>query len=376
MTMKSHRVHASAALITALFVAAIIQLLLIHLATLNELGVSLFAQFWQTLLQTFAYGLPLGIAAVLATEFLRLRRPNIQIAIGTALTFIAAHFATRGEPLTSYVFMGGALTALGLLASGMAASATYWAMAGRRAGWRGDKIEKEYEHRRGGLSPVERAGENRALPPMPAHLGRCQRNGIRAICLAHDWLKWPQRIASVHSEREGQSALTTSGYAWATFKISDGRGAIEGIAPDELEKRTAYDIAREALTAVTGVPGVVSRIDDKAVAQLPMAAVNQKLADAKYREQQANQAIDEARRVAEAARTAEADAKWRAEEQAMAADAERKKSIEQQQSEQVLEQSAEQVEVQKQAAEALAKTFDVEPVNTVEARRGGSGSQC
>jgi outer membrane protein OmpA-like peptidoglycan-associated protein len=361
MNVTSHRIRVLAALPVALLVAALFQLVLIHIATLNIFGGSVFSLFWQTVLQTFGYGLPLGIAAVLATEFLRLRRPDIQIAIGTVLTFIAAHIATRNEPLTSYVFTGGALTPLGLLASGVAASATYWTIAGRRAGWRGDEIESEYERATAAfLRASEQTKIERCLP--------CLRIWAAASATAFGLFAWLMidvsglRYGLLSSfEREGQSALTTSGYAWATFKISDGRGTIEGNAPDELEKRTAYDTAREALNAVTGFPGVLSRIDDKAVAQIPMAAVNQKLADAKFREQQANQAIEEARRVAEAARAAEADAKRMAVENAIASDAERKQWVVQQQ-----ENASEQAEVQRYAAEALAKTFDVAPGNAVQ----------
>ena len=62
----------------------------------------------------------------------------------------------------------------------------------------------------------------------------------------------------VNSKREGQTALTASGYTWATFTVADSRGTIQGNAPDELQKRMAYDTAREALNAATGFPGVLS----------------------------------------------------------------------------------------------------------------------
>ncbi len=327
------------------------------MATLNILGGSVFAQFWQTLGQTFGYGLPLGIAAVLATEFLRLRRMNIQFAIGTGLTFLAAQLATRDEPMTSYVFTGGALTPLGLLATGVAASATYWAIAGRRAGWRGDDIESEHER---ATQAFRRASEQtkveRCLPCLLVWAGASAATFGLFAWLMIDVTGLRGGLLS-KSEREGQSALAASGYAWATFKISDSRGAIQGNAPDELEKRTAHDTAREALNAVTGFPGVLTRIDDQAVAEISMSAVNQKLAEAKLRELHASQAIEEARRVAAAARAAEADAARIATEKAAATVAERPQKPEQ--LEQQPETVSEPVEVRRRAAEALANTFDV-----------------
>ena len=309
--------RASVALLSALVVAALLQLLLIHVPTLYIYGGTVVELSVNALVQSFVYGLPLGVAAILATEFLRLRKLIAQIAIGIGVTFLAAHFATNSEPLTSHVFTGGALTFVGLMTSGIAASATYWAMAGQRAGWRGDAAESETER---ATQAFHKASERHAKIK---HCRPCLTMWAGSSAVAFASFAWLMiDVFGLYggilssTERQGQSALTTSGHLWATFKISDSLGAVEGNAPDELEKRLASDIAREALNAVTGFPGVLSRIDDKAVAQAPMVDLNQKLADAKRREQQAAQAIEEARRAAEAARVAELDAMRRVEEQA------------------------------------------------------------
>ncbi len=352
--MTSHRIRASGALIAALFAAAVCQLGLIHMATLNVLGGSVLAQFWQTLIQTFAYGLPLGIAAVLATEVLRLRRLNIQIAFGLAATLLAGHLATRSEPMTSYVFTGGALAALGLVATAVVSAAIYWGIAGRRAGWAGDVLESEHDR---ATQAFQRASENsKSVRCIPCLLvwGGASAAAFGVFAWLIIGVGGLRETLISRAQSEGQSALKASGYRWAAFSIADSRGAIQGNAPDELEKRTAYDTAREALHSVTGFPGVLTRIEDQAVAQVPMAAVNQKLAEAQLREQQARQAIDDARRQAEAARAAEADAKRSAVEQSAAAESERQQRPEQQ----VAEQLPDQVEVQRRAAESLARTFD------------------
>lgn len=306
LNLKSHRIRLSIALPTALAVAALVQLIQFHLTWPDLAGERVLDQLWRTLVQTVAIGLPLAIAAVAVTEYLRVRQLNVQLALGTAVTFIGAHLATRNEPLTSYVFSGGPLATMGLIATGVAASVIYWAIAGRRAGWRGDTSENEHAL----------ATEIYRRASSAARVGRCSKcvavwGGVSAAAFAlFAWLAIDgsglRRELHATAEREGQSALANSGYGWAEFQILAGRGAIVGTAPDEFEKRIAYETARETLAAVTGVPGVLTRIDDKAVAEVAMAAVNQKLADAKRREQQANEAIEEAKRLAHAARTMDA----------------------------------------------------------------------
>lgn len=299
--MTSHRIRASLALICALLAAAVLQFCFVYIAALNISDGSIGPPLGSAFHATFVYGLPLGLAAVLAVEFLRIRRLPVQMAIGTFATFAAADLATRGEPLTSYIFTGGPLSAFGLAVSGIVASVVYWGIAGRRAGWRGDEIEKQYDV---ATRTFQRASEQRS----PAERCRpCIAVWAAASALAFALFAWISidglglRDGLVaDAEREARTALKVSGHGWANFDIAGSRGTLEGDAPDELEKRMAHDITREVLYAVTGFPGVVSGIDDKAAAQAQID-VGQKLAEVQQRELAAQQALEDARRAAAAA---------------------------------------------------------------------------
>lgn len=299
--LTSHRIRASLALICALLAAAILQFCFVYIAALNISDGSIGPPLWSAFHATFAYGLPLGLAAVLVVEFLRIRGLPVQMAIGTFATFAAAYLATRGEPLTSYVFTGGPLTAFGLAVSGVVASVVYWGIAGRRAGWRGDEMEKQNDV---ATRTFQRASEQRS----PAERCRpCIAAWAAASALAFALFAWIAidglglRDGLVaDAEREARTALKISGHGWANFDIAGSRGTLEGDAPDELEKRMAHDITREVLYAVTGFPGVVSGIDDKAAAQAQID-VGRKLAEVQQRELAAQQALEDARRAAAAA---------------------------------------------------------------------------
>lgn len=303
--LSSHRIRASLALIAALLVAAIVEFIFIYLASLNISDGAIGPPLSKAFSATFMYGLPLAAAAVAASEYLRLRRWPLYVAAGIAVAFAAAYLATLSEPMTSYVFAGGLLTPLGLIVTGAASALLYWFVAGRRAGWRGDDIET---HDALATRAFLRASENHAGVKT---CKQCVALWAGASALAFALFAWVSIDALGLRDRlvadaayEARAALKVSGHGWAQFDIAGARGTIDGSAPDELEKRMAHDIIREALYAVTGFPGVLSAIDDKAVAQVEMAAVNQKLAEAQQREREAQLVIDEARRTAEAARDA------------------------------------------------------------------------
>lgn len=303
--MTSHRIRASLALICALLAAAVLQFCSGYIAALNISDGSIGPPLWAAFHATFVYGLPLAIAAVVVVEFLRIRALPLQIAIGAFATFVAAHLATRGEPLTSHVFAGGPLTPLGLLVSGVVASAVYWGIAGRRAGWRGDEIEKQYDV---ATRTFQRAGEQRARAercrPCIVAWGAASALAFALFAwIAIDGLGLRDGLVA-EAEREARTALKVSGHGWANFDVDGSRGALEGDAPDELEKRMAHDITREVLYSVTGFPGVVSGIDDKAAA-LAQVDVGQKLAEVQQRELAAQQALEDARRAAAAAQNVE-----------------------------------------------------------------------
>jgi len=331
--MDSHRIRAACALLGALIAAALLKFVLIDIGALNitEDGASVGSTFWNSLLLVVGNGLPLGALAAGVTELLRLRRLDVQIAIGILITFVAAYLSTWGEPVTSPVFSGGALTALALLAVGVATSGVYWVAAGRQAGWRGHDIEQAAEL---DAEAFRRASTQAQFEPCHT----CLAGLVAAALAGFAFLAWILiDMTGLHGrvlaevERQGHLALKNAGYNWARFTVFDERGVIEGEAPDELQKRAAYDIARETLVAATGFPGVLSRIEDKVAARVPMADVSQQLAEAKLREEQAARALEEARRVAEAARLAGSEAERRAAERAQAAEEELRVERERQQ---------------------------------------------
>lgn len=289
----------------ALLVAAIIEFIFVYIATANISDGSIGPPLWTAVYATIVYALPLSAVAVVATEILRLRRWPAYVAAGVIVAFGAAYLATVSEPLTSYVFAGGPLTPLGLIVTGAASALAYWFVAGWRAGWRGDDVETQYAL---ATRAYHRASENRAArkicwPCIAAWAGASALAFVLFAWVSIDGLGLRDRLLT-DAAYEARVALKVSGHSWARFDIEGARGTIDGSAPDELEKRMARDIVREALYAVTGFPGVVSGVDDKAVAQVDMAAVNQKLAEAQQREREAQRVIDEARRAAEAVRDA------------------------------------------------------------------------
>lgn len=303
--MSSHRIRASLALIFALFVAAVIEFIFVYIATANISDGAIGPPLWTAVYATIVYALPLSTVAVVATEYLRLRRWPVYVAVGIAVAFGAGYLSTVREPLTSYVFAGGPLTPLGLIVTGALSPLAYWFVAGWRAGWRGDDVETQYAL---ATRAFYRASENRAASKI---CSPCIAVWAGASALAFALFAWVSIDGLGLRDRlltdaayEARVALKVSGHSWARFDIADARGTLDGSAPDELEKRMAHDIVREALHAVTGFPGVLSGVDDKAVAQVDMAAVNQKLAAAQQREREAQRLIEEARRAAEAARDA------------------------------------------------------------------------
>lgn len=312
--MNSHRARAIFALMAALFVGALLAFVLIDLGALRSAP----SDLSRRLADAYLYGLPIGAVAVVATEALFLRRLSAHIAIGTVLTFVVAHLLTWGEPLNSPTFSGGILLALGLVAVGLGASITYWGIAGRRAGWRGDQQELAEQRVAAAFENVSEDAEAEpcrvcllawfaaavGLAPLLV-FGLIEASGLRSGLLAE-------------AERQGQAILQQAGYDWATFSIAEDRGVIAGNAPDELQKRDAYDRMREALNPITGFPGLISGIDDRATARVPVASVSRKLAEVARREEEARRAIEDARRSAEETKAAAEDMKRREAESAAA----------------------------------------------------------
>ncbi len=369
--MTPQLIRVTCGLLAALLVAVIVKFVLFDIATLYTTnGASAFSLLGSSIGYILVYGLPLAGLAAAATEFVRLRSIAVHIAIGIVLALLAARFSIHGETLTSPAYSGGALTGVAVLITGILSSLAYWITAGRRAGWRGDAAERA----------DTLAREAFRTASADAHVEYCKEClAVRAalgvlLFMLFSWVSIEtgglRDWLVAETEVQGKAALKNAGYAWATFEIDGDRGVIHGLAPDEAEKRAAYDSVREALASAIGFPGVLARIKNESVASMPMSAVSRKLADAALRENEAKVAIEAAKLAAESARAAEADASRKAEVQVNATEAELKRKA----GEQVLAAEVEfkrKGEEQARAAEAalLRKLEEQARAAEVEARK-------
>ncbi len=350
--MNAQLVRVTCGLLAALLVAVILKFALFDITTLNTTnGASAFSLLGSSIGYVLVYGLPLAGLAAAATEFVRLRSVAVHIAFGIVVALVAARFSIHGETLSSPAYSGGALTCVAVLVTGLLSSLAYWITAGRRAGWRGDAAERA----------DTLAREAFRTASADAHVEHCKEClAIRAalgvlLFMLFSWVSIEtgglRDWLVAETEVQGKAVLKNAGYTWATFEVDGNRGVIHGLAPDEAEKRAAYDSVREALGSVIGFPGILARIKNEAVASMPMSAVSRKLADAARRENEAKVAIEAAELAAESARAAEADAGRKAEVQVNATEAELKRKA----GEQVLAAEAEfkrKGEEQARAAEA------------------------
>lgn len=341
-------------LLSAMAVATLCRFALLDMRTAS-------ATLSDTLSFVWIYGLPLALVGAAAGEGLRLRSVTPYVFFGTTIALVAAYFATRTEILTSAAFSGGALGAVSVLLCGLLPALAYWAIAGRRAGWQGDEAE------RAGVLAVE-AFRTASASADPRYCRTCLLALVGAGALVFALAGWLAIDASglgrwlvSETEYRGNAALRKTGYTWASFKVLGSRGVVEGSAPDEVQKRAAFDSVREALEAVTGFPGVLTAIENATVARVPMAAVSQQLEDAARREAEARAAVMAARTEAEQARAGEAEARRKAEEQLRATEAELKRRLEEQAR---IAEAAARDAAQSKAAEAAAR--DAEQKKTAE----------
>ena len=333
----------SGGLAAALLLAALCKFVLFDMGTLNAAGNS--AGFWPSCVFVALYVMPLAVLAAIAMEYLRIRNIAVQSALGSVLALLAAHLSVRGESLVSPAFSGGALAGWSVLGAGVLAATAYWAFAGRRAGWRGDATERVGKMV---AEAFRTASANAQVEYCKECLAVASALGL-VLFLLVSWLLIGvgglQDGLIAQAELQGKAALKTAGYTWAKFKVEGNRGVVAGLAPDDVQKRAAFDSVREALVSVTGFPGILARIENEAVARMPVAAISEQLADAMRREEEAKVAIEQARKAADAARAAEkeairtagekvqaveAETKRKLEEQALAADAEVKRRLEEQ----------------------------------------------
>lgn len=219
----------------------------------------------------FLYALPLAALSIAATELFRLRHVATHVALGVLVAATAAFFLVRYEPMTSLVFARGGVRALGIVLLGLAGALVHWSIAGRFAGWRGAETEKQAAIAAEAFAAAGDSARKAACEPCAytwsaiglalfALLGWVLIDGVglRASLLNG-------------TQTTGRVALEEGGFYWASFRVDDDHGVIEGLAPDEKEKAAAADAVREALRAVVGVPGVLTVVDNEAVAKLPPA---------------------------------------------------------------------------------------------------------
>lgn len=345
----------SRGLVAAFVVAAFLKFVLFDASWFTAPdNVSNLSALWRTFGHVLAYVMPLAVLAAIMTEYIRVRHVALYIALGIVLALIAARLCVLGESLESSAFTGGALSAVSILTAGVLTSLSYWVVAGRYAGWRGDARE------RAGTMAAEAFREASAN----AQVDYCRQClvgwsvlGVLLFALASWVLIDTTGLRDgfiVETETHGKTVLRDSGYTWAKFKVDGNRGVIAGSAPDEVQKRAAFDTLRAALGAVIGVPGILTHIENEAVARTPNEAVSQQLSEAARREKEAQIAIDAARKAADAARASEQETRRSADEKVLAAEAGVTRKLE----EQALASQAEvkrKLEEQALAAEAEAK---------------------
>ena len=318
------------------------------------------AELWQAFAAAVSYGLIPVLALAAGAEVLRVRHISAYAAAGLGVTFFAAALAVRGEPPSSAVYSGGVLTGFTLLALAILPALAYWAVAGRRSGWRGEGDELSAARAREAYRTASaNTDSERCYACVAAWAGASLVSFAAAAWFLIDGTGLRSSLMT-QVEREGNAALARAGFTWASFTITGTHGIIDGAAPDELARRFAIDSVHEALEAATGFPGVLAAIDNRTIARPAVPPANPEAMVAEVRrEAEARLAAEAARIAAEAAKSAEEEANRRFEEKFRAAEAASKAKAQVQAQVQVQardqqEQSAKQKEAESGADPAVA----------------------
>ncbi len=228
-------------------------------------GVSLLSNFQTLFVSTLAYGLVPAAAAAGIAEIMRLRHVAAHMGFGILIAIFGSYLAALGEPLTSAAFANGTLSGFRILAVGALSALVYWAITGRNAGWRGDAAEQK------AISAAEAfqlAGANAKPQYCVTCLLQLAMLGV-AMFLLFCWgalsLSGLGPWFVAEAEYQGNESLKRAGFVWAKFKVEGDRGVVVGEAPDEAQRLAAYSGVREALSTVTGFPGIISQIDNQTV---------------------------------------------------------------------------------------------------------------
>jgi len=319
------------ALLAGLAVAAALGLPLIPAGQGDELP-----PFWRlarALVPYLPFLIPLSLAAIGISEGQRYGQLIYWLLAGACIGLLA--FYALRVPVPARVPSWKVLAKL-IMASSFA-GALYWMVAGRRAGGLADATQQMF-----GIAIGSEQEERRRC-------ALCALFGLLLGLVPLGLLGWyaihradlPARVA-VDAERDAAQRLASAGLAALSFKIGDGDdyvGHITGTAPDGAARSALFEKAAKALAPLTGIPGVVAVLRNDIVAvddtDPQIAAENARIraaADATARKiEDARRKAEEDRLAAEAAAKRLADeeaARQKAEEERLAAEAAAKRLAE------------------------------------------------
>lgn len=219
---------------------------------------------WAFVQPRLAYGAPLAVLTTLAVEITRLRQLPLQVVLSLAVTLLTAVLLVRTETLGAPAFAHDAWHAFGLAIVAIMSALVYWLLWGRRAGWRGNRIERAELT---AAKAFEKAGAGAEVEPCHA----CLAAWSGLVCLTLMLFVWlsvslndlDTRLITDVDDAANES-LKRSGHDWARFRVEAERGILSGFAPGPEELTAADAEVRRVLGPVTGIPGVLASIDNQA----------------------------------------------------------------------------------------------------------------
>lgn len=326
--LSSRHVRIAFAAAASLVLAAALRVLLIYAASADA-SADLDTRIADAFAAILTYALPLVALAIAASERMKLRHAGAHVAIGLTIAFVAGWIETWGTPFTAPLYTDAGLMAVSVAATGATGGLVYWLLSGRRAGWMGDAAEQAQ-------ASAAEAFKAASIHHEADYCVRCAAAWTIAGLVLLALLGWIATSASglrdgllYDVQARAGDVLKASGFGWARFEIAGSRGVLTGTAPDEAQLHAADARLRTAMSAVTGFPGILRQLDNRATSQLAMSAVSQQMAQAERREAEAKVAAQAARMAEDAARAAEAEALRRNEQREQAAQSESAMNAEQ-----------------------------------------------
>lgn len=310
------------------------------------------------MLRTFAIvlgaALTLGLPLIALTESLRWRSPWVYAAFSLMISGLAASAMSFGATISADA--AGLARFSGLVVTSVLPALVYWRLSGQLAGWRGADAERADQQ---AIHTFQTVSADAAIE----RCWRCVAGRVALGLILFAGLSWAAvRLSGLHealvkdTESAGQGALETSGHHWARFRIDGDRGVVSGLAPTVDARKDAYNYVRVALAPVTGVPGVISDLDNEAIVNSVTAPLqNDELKRLKARERAALAEVEAAQQRANAAQSAEAEARRQADERLTAAN-EAVRKLERQLADAEAAAQARAIEAAERAAANMAAT--------------------